>query len=362
MNKKILILTAGKTGGHRSASTALKNAFLYLDSTLDILDYDSNYLFLKYNGGGEQEYITMTTRFRFLWKIFFEFSSFFKRTSNFFLYQAIKKKFNKLIKKEKPDVIISMHPCFVGSVIKALKKFNNIPFYVVILDPVKFSKLWLDKRASLTFVATEETKNFLLKKKFNKDKVMHSGFPVLYNKNGTPIIKVPKRRKKLLFVNPSQKGYKYTAKLINSAYPFDVDIDIVTGSDAKLKKYLEKHLPSRENLNIYGYVNNMNERIKTSDIILTKAGPNIMFEAIAATTPIIFTGHLLGQEEKNTLYATKRGYGVVAEKPKVLSKILKKLLIDEPNLLDEMNNNQKYCKDLDGAINIAKTIIDKLNY
>ena len=40
MNKKILLLTAGSSGGHRSASNALKSAFLKLDSNINILDYD----------------------------------------------------------------------------------------------------------------------------------------------------------------------------------------------------------------------------------------------------------------------------------------------------------------------------------
>ena len=72
MSKKILILTAGKTGGHRSASNAIKKSLEKLDKDLEIVDYDSNKLFLGYKGyGGEQGYITLTTRFRFLWKLFF---------------------------------------------------------------------------------------------------------------------------------------------------------------------------------------------------------------------------------------------------------------------------------------------------
>ncbi len=361
MSKKILILTAGKRGGHRSASTALKNSFLNVDSTLDILDYDSNFLFPKYKGGGEEGYITMTTSFRLFWKLLYSFSSIFKNLSNFILYREIRKNLAKLIEKEKPDAIISMHSCFVGTTVKVLKKFNNIPFFVVILDPVKFSNLWLDKRATLTFVATDEAKRLIFKKGFKKNQIIHSGFPITYNYREQENNKENKKRRKLLFVNPSQKGLKYTAKLIKSAYSFDVDIDIVTGSHTKLKKYLEKHLPKRDGLNIYGYVNDMPKRLNEANIVLTKAGPNIIFESIMATTPIILTGHLLGQEEKNYKYLLNRGYGVVAEKPKVLVKTLKRLLIDETYLLDEIKNKQKECDDINGAINIAKAVLDKLN-
>ena len=127
-----------------------------------------------------------------------------------------------------------------------------------------------------------------------------------------------------------------------------------------MKEYLIKKLPKREGLNIYGYVNDMQDRLLEADIILTKAGPNIMFEAILAKTPIILTGHLMGQEEKNYLYITKHGYGLKAETPSRLSKTLKKILIDEPNLLNEIKANEGKCKDTNGAEVIAKTIINLL--
>ena len=35
-----------------------------------------------------------------------------------------------------------------------------------------------------------------------------------------------------------------------------------------------------------------------------------------------------------------------------------KLLIDEPTLLDKIRDNQRNCKDVDGAITIAKKVIE----
>ena len=359
MSKKILILTAGKTGGHRSASNAIKKSLEKLDKDLEIVDYDSNKLFLGYKGyGGEQGYITLTTRFRFLRKLFFEFTSFIRPISNYFLYHAIKRNFLRLLRNEKPDVILSLHPCFVGSVLKVLKKYKKIPLYVCVLDPIKFSNLWVDKNVDLYFLPTEETKERFLSKGFNEDKIVLSGFPINFDKSGEQ--KVYKNKIKLLYVNPTHKGLRIAKKLIECAYPYNVDIDVITGSDENLKEYLIKKLPKREGLNIYGYVNDMQDRLLEADIILTKAGPNIMFEAILAKTPIVLTGHLMGQEEKNYLYITKHGYGLKAETPSRLSKALKKILIDEPNLLNEIKANEGKCKDTKGAEVIAKTIINLL--
>lgn len=358
MNKKVLLLTAGKTGGHRSASNALKSALLALDPDLEVEDYDSNRLFLGYKGeGGEQGYVTMTTRLRFLWKVFFEVTSFFRSCSNFFLRQAIQRNFSRLLEDERPDVVVSLHPCFVGSALKILRKFGPIPFYVVVLDPMKHSHLWRDKKATLTFLPTAETKSDFLKAGFKENQILQCGFPL----SQIPSFqKENHQRKQLLFVNPSQRSLRTTRKLIEAAYPFDVDISVVTGSDAHLKKYLEKHLPKREGLTIHGYVHDMGWRLRQADIVLTKAGPNIMFEAIASRTPIVFTGHLPGQEEKNALYAIRRGYGLVAEKPSRLFALLKKLLVDEPEQLAKMRRSEESCPDLDGAEKIALEIVRRL--
>ena len=358
MGKKILLLTAGKTGGHRSASNALKAALLVRDPELEVLDYDSNLLFLGYRGeGGEQGYVTMTTRLRFLWKIFFELTSLCRPVSNFFLSQAIKTRFLRLLRKERPDIVVSLHPCFVGSVLRLLRREGRTPFAVVVLDPVKHSRLWRDKRADLSFLPTEEAKEAFLRAGFPEEKVLQCGFPL----SPLPLVEKKERpRKKLLFVNPSQKSLGTTKRLIEAAYPFDVDIDVVTGSDVHLRKYLERHLKARPGLSIFGYVDDMARRLREADLLLTKAGPNIMFEAIAAQIPVVFTGHLPGQEEKNALYAVRRGYGFAAERPSALSSLLKRLLVEEPNLLSAMREREGHCPDLRGAERIAEVLVQRL--
>ncbi len=361
MGKKILLLTAGKTGGHRSASTAVKAALLAKDPTLEVIDYDSNRLFLGYGGeGGEQGYVTMTTRLRFFWKVFFEFTSFFRPVSNFFLSAAIKHRFLALLNEEKPDLVVSLHPCFVDSAIQLVRKTWNVPFYVVLLDPMKHSRLWRSKKADLTFLPTIEAKNSFIKAGFAEEKLILSGFPVSLRQGGQSNDHNPRLRKRLLFVNPSQRGFRHTLKLIETAYPFDVDIDIVTGSDTRLRLYMEKHLPPREGVNVLGYVNDMGKRLLEADILLTKAGPNVMFEAIAAKTPIVFTGHLPGQEETNALYAVSRGYAYEAEKPGELRKTLVRLIVDDPAELERMTQREADCPDVNGAQNIAMEIVSRL--
>ena len=88
MQKKILILTSQKTGGgHRSSSNAIKTALTELNLDAEIKDVDSMEFMPGYTGEDKGGYISFTTRYRFFWKVFFEFTSLFKGMSNFFLYK-----------------------------------------------------------------------------------------------------------------------------------------------------------------------------------------------------------------------------------------------------------------------------------
>ena len=366
MQKRILILTSGKSGGHRSSSGAIKNILYELNPDVEVLDFDSNELFMYGNTDkekGEKSYISFTTRYRFFWKLFFEFTSVFKGFSNFILYKAISKHFRKLIKEYKPDIILSVHPCFVGSVNKCLKKMKlSIPVYTCIIDLVKHSHLWRDKRCKITFVPTVKMYNLLLKKGFKKERLVHSGFPI--NERFNKINKSPKTEisiPNVLMVSPSLKRNKVTLKLILATLKHNVNLTVVTGSNKKLKEYLDKKLLNAKNVTVLGYVFDMDDRLSNADVLIAKAGPNMILEAVKMCVPVIITGHILGQEEKNYQYIVENEYGLKCGSKKELSVALFRLFENDYQLLKKFSYNEKSCNDTSGAKVVAKHLLEALS-
>ena len=374
--KKILILTCGKGGGHRSSSDAIKSALLGLNSGVDVNDFDANELFYGYSGdGGEEGYISFTTRFRFFWKFFFEITSFFKSFSNFFLYKAIIIHFRKLIENYKPDLILSLHPCFVGSINNCLKKMKlAIPLYTCIIDLVKHSHLWHDKKCEITFVPTLKMYNYLLKKGFKKERLIHSGFPVnekfnKINKNPKTEILVPN----VLMVSPSLKRNKMTLKFILATLKHNVNLTVVTGSNKKLKNYLDNrltaHMPAGghekllnvKNVTVLGYVFDLDSRLSNADVLIAKAGPNMILEAVKMCVPVLITGHILGQEEKNYQYIVENGYGLKCDSPKKLNNALDRLFENDYMMLKKFSQNEQDCNDTSGAKAVAQHLLKALN-
>jgi len=359
--KKILILTT-KKGGHKSSSDAIERALIELNENLEVNSFDAMELMGGYSGE-EKGYISFTTRYRFFWKCFFEFTSFFKNISGYILYRVIIKRFKKLIKDYKPDMILSVHPCFVKSVRIALKKIkSDIPFYTCIIDLVKHSRLWHDKKCNITFVPTKRMYDYLLKKGFKKERLVHSGFPI--NEKFNKINKSPKTEIKVpnvLMVNPSLKRDKVVLKLILATLKHNVNLTVVTGSDENLKKYLDKKLLNIKNVTVLGYIYDMDKRLSCADVLIAKAGPNMILEAVKMCVPVLITGHIPGQEEKNYQYIVENKYGLKCASVKELSNALERLFENDYKLLKEFSHNEKNCKDISGAKVVAEHLSADLN-
>ena len=361
MQKRILIFTTGKGGGHRSSSDAIKSAILELDPDVDVNAFDAMEFMPGYTGD-EKGYISFTTRYRIFWKISFEIISLFKEIADFGISKPIYESFSKLILEYKPDIILSVHPCFVGSVNICLKRMKlSIPVCTCIIDLVKHSRLWHDKKCEITFVPTNKMYDLLLKKGFKKERLVHSGFPI--NEKFDRINKSPKTENSLpdvLMVSPSLKRDKVVLDFILAALEHNINLTVVTGSNKKLKKYLDKKLLNVKNVTVLGYVNDMDGRLARADVLIAKAGPNMILEAVKMCVPVLITGHILGQEEKNYQYIVENGYGLRCDSPKKLRAALGRIFENDCELLKKFSQNEQSCKDTSGANAVAWHLLDFL--
>ena len=79
---------------------------------------------------------------------------------------------------------------------------------------------------------------------------------------------------------------------------------------------------------IMGFVNNMPEYMFASDIIITKAGPGTISEALICGLPMILNGYIPCQEEANVPYVLENGVGVFERKPALVAATVKSWFTD----------------------------------
>ena len=84
----------------------------------------------------------------------------------------------------------------------------------------------------------------------------------------------------------------------------------------------------------------------------------MILEAVKSATPIIITGHILGQENENYRFVEDNNYGFKCENPNYIYIKLNNFI--KSNKLDQYLNNVLNSKCTDGSDFIANYIKDNL--
>jgi processive 1,2-diacylglycerol beta-glucosyltransferase len=160
MEKKVLIISSDNTGhGHKSITESLCEK-IGNDHKIKVHVVDGFSL-----GGSPllnigKSYGPITRKSENLWEMVFNFSAENPSMINRFIEILIKNNFLKLLDEVKPDMILSVHPNFNGSILNILEKQAiKIPFITLIADLVNISPLWADKRAD--YVIAQQLKHVI---------------------------------------------------------------------------------------------------------------------------------------------------------------------------------------------------------
>jgi processive 1,2-diacylglycerol beta-glucosyltransferase len=348
MDKKVLIISSDNTGhGHKSITESLCEK-IGNDHKIEVHVVDGFSL-----GGNPllnigKSYGPITRKSENLWEMVFNFSAENPSFINRFIEILIKNNFLKLLDEVKPDIILSVHPNFNGSILNILEKQSiKIPFITLIADLVNISPLWADKRADYVISPTIEARDKCIEYGVPAENIKVLGFPVrsrFFRNNanlkvgyidGTPL--------KCLIMSGGEGvgNMKEIAEILLDH--FDCEVKIVAGRNVKLKATLENLLKNKygDKVEIYGFIKNIQELMFESDIAFTRGSPNVMFEAFSSNTPIIITGALPGQEADNPAFAEKFNLGVVCSDIKEIQPTITQLLENDAEKLKSILNSQR---------------------
>jgi 1,2-diacylglycerol 3-beta-galactosyltransferase len=92
----------------------------------------------------------------------------------------------------------------------------------------------------------------------------------------------------------------------------DVDVVVICGRNQRARAALESLRASRpdaERLRVLGFVDNMSEWMRACDLLITKAGPGAITEALCSRVPLLLTSYVPGQERGNVDLVVDVGAG-----------------------------------------------------
>ncbi len=319
---RILILFSDTGGGHRAAARALTDALKQLDPTCDVTVADP----LISQGPAVVRrlaslYSPMILRSRAAWGAVYH-SSNTKPT-----FAAIRAVFGPgvrrviidLVAKHDPDVLLSVHPLLNHIAHQAILKCGRPrALMTVITDLVDFHRGWTFSRADLVVAPTELARRVALRRRVPADRIKLLGLPVdLRFRPPAPGEKHALRRRYGLdearFTVLVMGGAAGVGNLIKQVRvlawePHQWQVIAVCGRNEKLRSRLARVRFATPTL-VLGFVDNMPELMRASDVIVTKAGPGAIAEALATGVPVLVTGFLPGQESPNVDFVVEAGFG-----------------------------------------------------
>jgi 1,2-diacylglycerol 3-beta-galactosyltransferase len=368
----IVFLFSDTGGGHRSAAEAITEA-LDLEYphkyTYELVDFFLNYSPPPLNLAGPV-YPTFS-KMDTLWKFSFDESddpdrmrvlySMFWPYIRLFLY--------KLLRDHPCDMFVSVHPLINIPLLRAMRRKEiNKPYLIVVTDLVSTHAAWFANEASQIIIPTQQAVRKAIRANVKPDQLKIIGLPVA-DRFCKPVgekkaikeeLGWPKDKVVILLIGGGEGmgPLEEIAKKINDSN-LDVALVVITGRNKKLKEKLENTKWSIP-VHIYGFVKNMPDFMRASDILLTKAGPGTISEALIAGLPIILYHRISGQEEGNVSYVIDEGAGVWAPEIDDIIETLR-FWIENPSKRQEAVDNAKRLARPNASREIAREIASRLD-
>lgn len=320
---KIFISYASAGAGHFKAAQALYNCFrLYYPQVevklIDVLNYAKRPIKESYTRG----YTIMISYMPWLWKVAFYLTSFapLKPIIDWIRITVDRLSaidFTNFIISEKPDVVISTH--FMPSELVAyLKTKGSIQSKLItVITDFGAHPFWLEDNTDIYIAACDITKRQLVSQGVEEGKINVLGIPV-DEKFNTQAAKRSSLFKKFnldenkftVLVATGSFGIGPIADIVEELYS-DVQMLVVCARNKKLFNKLAKK--DYKQVGVFGFVDNMEELMSVSDVIITKPGGLSISEILAIGTVPVFISAIPGQETQNIKILSEYGIGVWAK-------------------------------------------------
>ena len=333
--KKIMVLTDDMPWGHRSIARAIFK-FLQNDGA-----YEVKLAEIK------AETALLTDLYVFGYRHIPQTNKIFHQLSGKKLAGDVLKELSilnlKRLKHEvdnfKPDLIISTYFLHSHSLgwwrEKEGKKFK---LWSVVPDPWTINPMSFVEKADLNIVYDSVSVKEGLRCGLKKEKMLVTGW---WTRNEMYQNFDKERAKKklgfvddrpVIFVGGGSLGTNSLYKILPSLLLVKKKVGLVinTGTDKlsfnlvrqflRLIKRIKKG--NLVQIKLLGWVDNMAEVLAGCDIVFGKAGPNFLFDCVAAKKPFVAITHIGGQEDGNIELIKKKKLGLVREKGNEISDFL----------------------------------------
>lgn len=382
--KRILILTSKTGGGHVSLAEALRDLLEKGASTAEsgyeqyAVDTESPAITIvdPQPGFFHLHYRFVSRNALWLWAAEFRFFDAPRRAmlAHRVFTRLVRRQLTDLLDTVQPDLIITTYPFLSYEVKRVLEQRSPaIPLVMLFSDANSVHAAWLSERqADATFATTHETYKQALAAGFDAHRLHLVGWPVRAQfsqeyKSGKDAQKEQltrlglERNRFTVFLQGGGEGAARVegpidTMLVTGALSRELQIILACGTNSSLlERY--KNMP---NLVALPYTKAIAPFMAAADVIMGKAGPNALFEAVTLNKPFIATSFIPGQEQENLSFIQHHGLGWVALRPQEQLSLLSRLVHNDEEMKEISNTIDTYRRWNAGANTRVVELVDSL--
>ena len=356
---KVIVLTCSTGGGHNACAKYIKEEFNDNNISCDVKDYME---LVGKNASNmiEKIYLDSTKGkgniFGGVYKLGELYSKMNIPSPIYGLNRLVKDKLYKYLIDNNYDLAIGTHlfPCLA---LTALKKDHPIKFINVATD-YECIPFWEETNPDLFVIPSNLLKNKFIAKGFQEEILLATGIPVSSRfLNNTKKADIPNDKKVILITSGSMGFGELKNIVINIlAQIMNVYVVVICGNNEKMKNDLLKI--NNPNLIVKGFINNMNEYINASTIVMSKPGGLTTTEIVSLRKPLIHIMPIPGVEEYNAKFFADNKMSIKVNNVEDLTKQAQMLLDDETLQQELINNQIKYINKYSAA-DMIKYILEQ---
>ena len=336
---KILILSLPHGAAHQRAAKALRQAFATLrpDARVEVIDtlqHCTAWFRAYYNS-----YVIPLAIWPGLWRWIENRQHQSESTSPGWVYRRGARPLFRYLRDFAPDVVIATEvgTCELAAMHKRESPAN---FLLVGIELMDFNRAWIQPEVDLILTTHVDLAAELVAEGASPGKVVTTGQPI------DPLFaSLPDRRtaRDKLGIKPDAvqllilfggTGYgnpeRILAEVAEVQRPHQ--IVLVTGRNQRLEKRLRQGFGSLPHVRVLGWVDNMQEWMVASDLMISKPGGGTLNEGFACGLPMLAFDPLPGNEERTCRWIERWGAGVWIKRTEDLAPRIQSLLGDPAQL------------------------------
>jgi 1,2-diacylglycerol 3-beta-galactosyltransferase len=371
-NKPSILFAISDTGGgHRAGAEGISAALQQLvgdEIDIHIVDIltSTNFPIVR---DAPDLYNQLSTRWLPVYDFFYQLTDGRRRVDLLtqFVYLRAHRHIMQVLEDTRPTLVVSVHPLANRLIGNTRRQYRlSFRFLTVVTDLASLHSAWADPSTELCIVPTQEAFKRLKHVGMPAEKMHVTGFPV--HPKFTNYSKTQEQTRKDLGIAEEPFTVLLTSGGVGSgnlrelvieldqAYP-DIQFLVITGRNTQLRQELEA-ADLGENVRLYGFVSNMEEMMAASDIVITKAGPGTLMEALVMRKPVIVTQAVGMQEQGNIDLVLNYELGAFCPTPDRIIPAIAELR--DPEVYQATMQRLDHAVPRDGAFQIAQVLLDQM--